>query len=185
MGLARALCEDSRVKALLLQGPAGHVRGRLGARDAESLALTRLESRFGAVTSEMVESLERAIDEVDAQVELPSAFLVPGGSAGSGALDLARSLVREAERRVVALGTDEIPNPHVLRYLNRPFGPAVHACPAGGQGPAVRLYERGLADCGRRLPGLLSGTLSSTKRVIVVSEGHPSIGSGRVLRLPT
>ena len=82
-------------------------------------SLTRLESRFGAVTNEMVESLEQAIDEVDAQIELPSAFLVPGGSAGSGALDLARSLVREAERRVVALGDDEIPNPHVLRYLNR------------------------------------------------------------------
>jgi cob(I)alamin adenosyltransferase len=118
MGLARALCENSRVKALLLQAQRDmFVVGSELATPTSSL--DRLESRFGTVTNEMVESLEQAIDEVDAQIELPSAFLVPGGSAGSGALDLARSLVREAERRVVALGDDEIPNPHVLRYLNR------------------------------------------------------------------
>ncbi len=118
MGLARALCENSRVKALLLK--AQRDMFVVGAELATAPSgLDRLESRFGAVSNEMVESLERAIDEVDAQVELPNAFLVPGGSAGSGALDLARCLVREAERRVAALGADQTPNPHLLQYLNR------------------------------------------------------------------
>ena len=62
----------------------------------------------------------RLIDEIDGQIELPSAFIVPGGSGGSGALDLARSLVRTSERRVVALQDQRMaPKPEVLRYLNR------------------------------------------------------------------
>ena len=54
------------------------------------------------------------------EIDLPRAFIVPGGSPGSGALDLARSLLRTAERRVVALNEDgKLVATEVLRYLNR------------------------------------------------------------------
>ena len=54
------------------------------------------------------------------QVRLPRAFIVPGATAGSGAIDMARSLLRTAERRAVALrDAGELPNGEVLRYLNR------------------------------------------------------------------
>ena len=45
---------------------------------------------------------------------------MPGANPASAALDLARSVVRRAERRVVALerGEAEV-NPEVRRYLNR------------------------------------------------------------------
>ena len=80
----------------------------------------RLESSFSAVTPEMVQQAERDIDELDSLIDLPPSFIIPGASAASGALDLARSIVRRAERRVVALDQEEpLPNAEVLRYLNR------------------------------------------------------------------
>ena len=65
----------------------------------------------------MTEALERQIDDLRSQVKLPRAFIVPGASAGSGAIDMARSLLRTAERRAVALSdAGELPN---RGYLNR------------------------------------------------------------------
>ena len=61
------------------------------------------------------------IEEFEAKVEMPKAFVIPGGdSAGSAALDVARTVVRRAERRVVALKEARVvKNDEVLRYLNR------------------------------------------------------------------
>jgi len=80
----------------------------------------KLVARGQTVTPEMTDRLEALIDELEAQVELPKAFAIPGGSTSSAALDLARTIVRRAERRVVALKEDNaIPNDEVLKYLNR------------------------------------------------------------------
>jgi cob(I)alamin adenosyltransferase len=46
-------------------------------------------------------------------------FVLPGGTAGAAHAHLARTLVRRAERRVVALSHVEEVNPAVVRYLNR------------------------------------------------------------------
>jgi cob(I)alamin adenosyltransferase len=72
------------------------------------------------VTSDMTERLERRIDELVAERALPQAFVVPGANEGSAALDLARSVIRRAERQVVALENEnrEV-NLEVRRYLNR------------------------------------------------------------------
>ncbi len=84
------------------------------------LEYQNLRKNFRVITPDMVDRLERTIDELDAGMEQPNAFVVPGGSAASGALDLARSLLRSAERRVVALQEEGmVPNPDVLRYINR------------------------------------------------------------------
>jgi cob(I)alamin adenosyltransferase len=53
-------------------------------------------------------------------VPLPQGFVVPGGTAVAAAMDLARTLVRRAERRAVSLQrAGLLENPEVLRYLNR------------------------------------------------------------------
>jgi cob(I)alamin adenosyltransferase len=80
----------------------------------------RLEPGVSLVTPEMTERLERRIDELVEERPLPSAFVVPGANPASAALDLARSVVRRAERRVVSMerGGSEV-NPEVRRYLNR------------------------------------------------------------------
>ncbi len=68
------------------------------------------------VTEDMVTGLERRIDEVLGRVELPAEFVVPGANRASAALDLARTIVRRAERLAVS---DPVPGSFVPRYLNR------------------------------------------------------------------
>ncbi len=64
--------------------------------------------------------LERRIDDLVAAQPLPDVFVVPGSDTSSAALDLARGIVRRAERRVVALERAHPDvNPLVRRYLNR------------------------------------------------------------------
>jgi cob(I)alamin adenosyltransferase len=46
-------------------------------------------------------------------------FVLPGGSPAAAHAHLARTVVRRAERRVVALAREEPLNPAVVRYLNR------------------------------------------------------------------
>lgn len=74
-----------------------------------------------AVTVAMVAALEEKIDEVTAGLDLERGFAVPGGTRCSAALDLARTVVRRAERLAVTLdalsaGAGES---LVCTYLNR------------------------------------------------------------------
>jgi cob(I)alamin adenosyltransferase len=66
-----------------------------------------------------VERLERRIDVLNADLAALTSFILPGGSAATASLHLARSVVRRAERAAVALGGAEVVNPHALAYLNR------------------------------------------------------------------
>jgi cob(I)alamin adenosyltransferase len=51
---------------------------------------------------------------------MPTEFVVPGETVTSAAIELARTIVRLAERRAVTLGTEGlIPGPFLLPYLNR------------------------------------------------------------------
>lgn len=72
------------------------------------------------VTTEMVQRLENLIDEFEGKVEMPHDFVIPGASPGSATLDVARTIVRRAERRAVTLKEKgELKNENVLAYLNR------------------------------------------------------------------
>lgn len=80
----------------------------------------QLVKRFKIVTTAMVEKLEKLIDEFEGEIEIPKAFIIPGGCLGSACLDMARTIVRRAERRGVELKqAGMLPNEEVLRYLNR------------------------------------------------------------------
>ena len=119
LGLARALAADPLVRenVELLQRDLFTVAAELAtAADQRE----RLAAHFGVVTPEMTQRLEVLIDRLQAETELPRAFVVPGDSPASGALDLARAIVRRAERRVVALRqAGLLHGPEVLRFLNR------------------------------------------------------------------
>jgi cob(I)alamin adenosyltransferase len=72
------------------------------------------------VTAEMVTALETEIDELESFVEQPKEFVMPGETPTGAALDLARTIIRRAERRAVALAADGgLPDSQVLAYLNR------------------------------------------------------------------
>ncbi len=68
------------------------------------------------VTAEMVTALEALIDEITTLFEPPTAFVIPGANRVAAALDLARTIVRRAERESLAIGGD---GSHAVPYLNR------------------------------------------------------------------
>jgi cob(I)alamin adenosyltransferase len=68
------------------------------------------------VTEEMVDELEVHIDDLIGRFEMPAEFVVPGANRASAALDVSRTVVRRAERLVVA---DPVEGSLVGRYLNR------------------------------------------------------------------
>ncbi|MGA7834724.1 MAG: cob(I)yrinic acid a,c-diamide adenosyltransferase [Acidimicrobiales bacterium] len=68
------------------------------------------------VTASMVERVEREIDELSSEIEVPKEFLVPGENQLSAALDVARTVIRRAERLAVRY---PLPDSFVNSYLNR------------------------------------------------------------------
>lgn len=63
--------------------------------------------------------LEEKIDQINAHLQPLTSFVLPGGSKISAALHVARTIVRRAERDVVALDEYEKINDHVIKYINR------------------------------------------------------------------
>jgi cob(I)alamin adenosyltransferase len=119
LGLARSLCADEplREDLLVLQRELFVVGADLATNPDER---ERLEPEVSRVTAAMVTRLERRIDDLVSQRPLPTVFVVPGANPASAALDLARAVVRRAERRVVEFAVrDATVNPEVGRYLNR------------------------------------------------------------------
>jgi cob(I)alamin adenosyltransferase len=61
--------------------------------------------------------LERACDEVNAELPNLKSFVLPGGTLAAAQLHVCRTVCRRAERRTIACG-DEV-NAECVRYLNR------------------------------------------------------------------
>ena len=119
MGLARSLTEDQRVKDIIrdLQRDLFTIAAEL-ATDPDKYEL--FQQHFTPVTETMIEDLENTIDSLEEDFEMPTVFVLPGGTPGSSALDMSRTLIRTAERRVVALAeTSGLTNPLIVNYLNR------------------------------------------------------------------
>jgi cob(I)alamin adenosyltransferase len=119
LGLARAHCADPGLveEILQLQRELFVVGADLATNPQERDKLT---PGVSLVTPDMVERLEARIDQMVAERPLPQVFIVPGANPCSAALDLARSVVRRAERHVVGLERAERTVNHDVRlYLNR------------------------------------------------------------------
>lgn len=119
MGLARAMTSNPRVNDILrdLQRELFTIAAEL-ATDPNKYEL--FQQHFKPVTEEMVKSLETAIDSLEEEFEMPKVFILPGGSQASAAIDLARCVIRTAERRVVAMAeSDILTNGLIMSYLNR------------------------------------------------------------------
>lgn len=66
-----------------------------------------------------VDRLEAEIDAMNAKLQPLRSFILPGGSALSAHLHLARTVARRAERCATALAATDDANPAAIRYLNR------------------------------------------------------------------
>jgi cob(I)alamin adenosyltransferase len=80
----------------------------------------KLQPGVSLVTAEMVSALEPVIDDVTTRFEPPREFVLPGENRIAAALDVARSVVRRAEREAVAAaGQGWLDDSQVVAYLNR------------------------------------------------------------------
>ena len=121
LGVARALCGSDQTELaadiLRLQDDI-FVAGAELATSPE--AAHRLEDGISRTTDAMVAELEEGIDRYMAQVELPPKFVIPGGNQLSAQLDVARTVIRRAERHISALAeAGELERDLVVRFVNR------------------------------------------------------------------
>ncbi|HET7487719.1 MAG TPA: cob(I)yrinic acid a,c-diamide adenosyltransferase [Acidimicrobiales bacterium] len=76
----------------------------------------KLEDGRTRVTAAMVAGLEARIDELDGRFAMPTEFVVPGQGRVAALLDVARTVVRRAERAALVAAAE---GSHVVAYLNR------------------------------------------------------------------
>lgn len=118
LGVARAAASGALAEQILaLQRDLFVVAAELATDPANRSKLVPGES---VVTEAMVTRLEERIDGVVQASGIPTEFVVPGSSPAAAALDMARTVVRRAERRAVAhIRRAEIEGSWVVAYLNR------------------------------------------------------------------
>lgn len=115
IGLGRAHAQAPRTREALLtvQHDLYMIMAELAFTDATRPDAYRLPA-------ERVAWLEEQTDAIAATVTLPREFVVPGDTVPGAALDVARTVARRAERVAVHLDQQgRMPNPEILRYLNR------------------------------------------------------------------
>ena len=71
------------------------------------------------IVDAQVERLEREIDAMNAELQPLTSFILPGGTAASAYLHLARTVARRAERLLCELAESQPVNPAAIRYINR------------------------------------------------------------------
>jgi cob(I)alamin adenosyltransferase len=121
LGVARALCGPGEAE---LAADILRLQDDLFVAGAELAtapqAAERLEDGVSRTTEAMVAELEEGIDRYMAQVELPPKFVIPGGNQLSAQLDVARTVIRRAERQISALNeAGELAGETVIHFVNR------------------------------------------------------------------
>lgn len=138
LGQGRVSKSSERVEAYGTVDELGAVMGRAAAaarhaptqtliytlqKDLHTLAADLARPRSGRTETRIgpghVEALEKQCDAVDAELPPLTRFILPGGTLAAAELQVARTVARRAERRVVKLSESETVNPEALRYLNR------------------------------------------------------------------
>jgi len=121
LGLARSICGEKVISEQIfaVQKDLIVVMGELATLPQDRQRYVK--DRFQLANTAMVDRITAVIVELEKDKSLyPKDWVVPGGTAGSATLDLARTTCRRAERRVSTLIVDEKDfNPQILRYLNR------------------------------------------------------------------
>jgi cob(I)alamin adenosyltransferase len=121
IGIARlhTITEDPALDAML-----GRIQNDLfdlGAELATPDTGKKLEWEPLRIVQGQVDRIEKDIDELNASLEPLRSFVLPGGTAGSAYLHLARTISRRAERLMVELShadNERVADP-ALKYMNR------------------------------------------------------------------
>ncbi len=102
LGLARSLTEDQRVKDIVrdLQRDLFTIAAEL-ATDPDKYEL--FQEHFTPVTEAMVEALEHTIDSLEEEFQMPTVFVLPGGTPASSALDMSRTSIRPGQHQLESM----------------------------------------------------------------------------------
>jgi cob(I)alamin adenosyltransferase len=115
IGLARSMSTIPRLAEWLIES-----QRDLYKMMAELAFTDELRPDSFALGVDRVEWLEHLTDGLGDEVALAPHFIVPGDTVPGAALDVARTIVRRAERQAVDLaGPGHVSNDQILRYLNR------------------------------------------------------------------
>lgn len=87
--------------------------------DLATPSAAEVRAHVHPMDEEDVARLERWIDRLDAEIAPLRHFVLPGGDPAAAQLHVARTVVRRAEREVVALSETEEVNLQAAVYLNR------------------------------------------------------------------
>jgi len=112
LGLAKACTHNDKIREMIK-----NIQEDLVILGAELASEETMSIHIG---KERTLRLEQWIEELQQEVHIARHFVLPGGSMVSAAVDLARSIVRRAERRAIALSeAGLLGDEEVHSYLNR------------------------------------------------------------------
>jgi len=115
LGVARASSTKQEIKKIIIS-----IQRDLSKLMAELVAAPENAERFRYIESNHTAWLENQIKEIGSGLNIPSEFIIPGSTLASAHMDMARVIVRRAERRMSSLFHQEIlNNEEILRYMNR------------------------------------------------------------------
>lgn len=116
MGLARGFISEPELKQIILS-----IQQDLILVGAELACLPDDVPKMKArITDDHARSLEHIIEKYETLTVMPREFVPPGGTPASGALDLARAIIRRGERRIAGLAAEgEVANQALQSYCNR------------------------------------------------------------------
>lgn len=104
--------EETRSLLLKIQNQLFNLGSLLAVEPGKDFNMPRITEDHCAV-------LEHAIDRMDASLETLKQFILPSGNRQASFCHIVRTTCRRAERRVVALASEEETDPILIKYLNR------------------------------------------------------------------
>jgi len=115
LGLSRATARSEETISVIFK-----VQKDLYAIMVELAAVPEEQEQFQRLEASRLSWIEEQLESFGKRVNMPNEFILPGDSIPAAALDLARTVVRRAERQVVRLDHESaLSNPAILPYLNR------------------------------------------------------------------
>lgn len=109
---SRAVSEPRRKQILAIQNRLFDI-GAILATESDS------DWQPTALPESAIQQLETAIDEIDNALPPLRQFILPGGHPDAARANIARTVARRTERRIVALARTAAVDPAVTRYVNR------------------------------------------------------------------
>ena len=108
-----AVIDEQRVDLLKIQNMLFNIGGYL----ATPPSIRKPE--VAGLSQDNISEMEGWIDYMDEQLPKLNNFIIPGGCRASAKANMARTVCRRAERRVLQLASEEVINTLVFAYINR------------------------------------------------------------------